>query len=78
MRDGARQCRVVIGVGLRARAGEIEMELIGFFYHRAVKLLGDRLASFAIEGERPPRGRLERWARARQKYTAKRRTTKKP
>ncbi|HEY4354565.1 MAG TPA: Fic family protein, partial [Acidobacteriaceae bacterium] len=27
-------------------------------------LLADSRASFAIEGERPPRGRLERWARA--------------
>jgi len=27
-------------------------------------LLADGRASFAIEGERPPRGRLERWARA--------------
>jgi len=27
-------------------------------------LLADSRASFAIEGERPPRGRLERWGRA--------------
>src|SRR4029078_76666 len=50
MRDGARQCRVVIGVGLRARAGKIEMELIALLGHGTVKLLGDRLASFSIEG----------------------------
>ena len=50
MRDRARQCRVVIGVGLRARTGEIEMQLVAVLPHRAVQLLGDRFAGFTIEG----------------------------
>jgi len=30
----------------------------------SILLLADSRASFEIEGERPPRGRLERWGRA--------------
>ena len=49
MRDGAGKSRVVIGVGLRARAGEVEIQCVAFLRHRAVKLLSHRFASFAVE-----------------------------
>ncbi len=50
MSDRARQRGVVIGVGLRTGAGEVEVERIGFFGHRAVKLLRHRLPGLAVEG----------------------------
>lgn len=51
---------------LRSRAGEIVGHTRAHLVARAASfmLLADSRASFEIEGERPPRGRLERWGRA--------------
>ncbi|HEY0307822.1 MAG TPA: Fic family protein [Acidobacteriaceae bacterium] len=51
---------------LREKANEIIGRTGAHVVARAASflLLADSRASFAIEGERPPRGRLERWARA--------------
>jgi len=51
---------------LGAKANEIIGQTGANVVARAASflLLADSRASFAIEGERPPRGRLERWARA--------------
>jgi len=55
-----------VGRQLRERANEIIGRTGANIVARAASflLLADSRASFAIEGERPPRGRLERWARA--------------
>ncbi len=52
--------------GLGNKANEIVGQAGANVVARAASflLLADSRASFAIEGERPPRGRLERWARA--------------
>jgi Fic/DOC family protein len=55
---------------LERRLGQKAHEIVGRAGANVVAraasflLLADSRASFAIEGERPPRGRLERWARA--------------
>jgi len=51
---------------LRAKAGEIVGRSRAHLVARAASfmLLADSRASFEIEGERPPRSRLERWGRA--------------
>jgi hypothetical protein len=51
---------------LRAKAGEIVGRTRAQLVARAASfmLLADSRASFEIEGERPPRSRLERWGRA--------------
>jgi hypothetical protein len=51
---------------LRVKAGEIVGRTRPHLIARAASfmLLADSRASFEIEGERPPRGRLERWGRA--------------
>lgn len=56
----------IVARGLRERANEIIGRTGAHVVARAASflLLADSRASFAIEGERPPRGRLERWARA--------------
>lgn len=52
--------------GLAARAAETVGRTGGHLIARAASflLLADSRASFEIEGERPPRNRLERWGRA--------------
>ena len=57
----------LLGRQLGARAEEIIGRTGVHVVARAASflLLADSRASFAIEGERPPRGRLERWARKR-------------
>ena len=52
--------------GLAEKAAETVGRTSGQLIARAASflLLADSRASFAIEGERPPRGRLERWGRA--------------
>ena len=52
--------------GLAAKAAETVGRTGGQLIARAASflLLADSRASFEIEGERPPRGRLERWGRA--------------
>jgi hypothetical protein len=56
----------LVALELRDRATEIIGRAGAHVVARAASflLLADSRASFAIEGERPPRGRLERWARA--------------
>ena len=56
----------IVARQLRERANEIIGRTGAHVVARAASflLLADSRASFAIEGERPPRGRLERWARA--------------
>jgi Fic family protein len=56
----------IVARQLGARANEIIGRTGAHIVARAANflLLADSRASFAIEGERPPRGRLERWARA--------------
>src|SRR5438270_10587742 len=51
---------------LGQKAGEIVGRTGAYVVSRAASfmLLADSRASFEIEGERPPRGRLERWGRA--------------
>jgi len=55
---------------IERRLGEKATEIVGRTGANVVAraasffLLADSRASFAIEGERPPRGRLERWGRA--------------
>ena len=51
---------------LRAKAGEIVGRTRAHLVARAASfmLIADSRASFEIEGERPPRSRLERWGRA--------------
>lgn len=55
-----------VGRQLQEQAGETIGRTGANVVARAASflLLADSRASFAIEGERPPRGRLERWARA--------------
>jgi len=55
-----------LGRGLAAKAAETIGRTGGHLIARAASflLLADTQASFAIEGERPPRNRLERWGRA--------------
>lgn len=56
----------IVARQLREKANEIIGRTGAHVVARAASflLLADSRASFAIEGERPPRGRLERWARA--------------
>ncbi len=56
----------IVSRQLEAKANEIIGRTGSNVVTRAASflLLADSRASFAIEGERPPRGRLERWARA--------------
>ena len=51
---------------LDARANEVTERVDGVVLARAANflLLADSQASFAIEGEKPPRNRIERWGRA--------------
>lgn len=55
-----------LGRGLAEKAAETVGRTSGQLIARAASflLLADSRASFEIEGERPPRNRLERWARA--------------
>lgn len=55
-----------IGLDLSAKARETVGRTSGHLVARAASflLLADSRASFEIEGERPPRNRLERWGRA--------------
>lgn len=55
-----------LGLGLAEKAKEIVGRTGGHLVPRAASfmLLADSRASFQIEGERPPRSRLERWGRA--------------
>ena len=46
MSDGARQGGVMIGIGLRAGVGEIEVKLVALFRHRAVELLRYGFSAF--------------------------------
>jgi len=56
----------MLGLDLAARARETVGRTGGHLVTRAASflLLADSRASFQIEGERPPRNRLERWGRA--------------
>ncbi len=55
-----------VGRGLAAKAAETVGRTAAHLLARAASflLLADSRASFEIEGERPPRNRLERWGRA--------------
>jgi hypothetical protein len=56
----------LISAGLQDQARQAVGRTSGHLLSRAASflLLADSRASFAIEGERPPRSRLERWGRA--------------
>ena len=49
MRHGARQRGIVIRVRLWTRAGEVEVQLVARFGHRAIKLLRHCLSALAVE-----------------------------
>lgn len=72
---GVRFCPVIkrthaleyfLSLGLEEKAKETVGKTGGHVIARAASflILADSRASFEIEGERPPRGRLERWAKA--------------
>ncbi len=56
----------ILALDLAARARDTVAQTSGHLIARAASfmLLADSRASFQIEGERPPRNRLERWGRA--------------